>query len=358
MSTARQPSFSVVIPARNMANILRHTLPRVLDQTVRPLEVIVVDNGSSDGTSEMLARNFPEVLVLLEPIAGVGRARNAGMRLAHGDYIAFMDSDDFWDPHHLEVLSKIAKRFPNAGLIAASSGRWRVPLERLIDERRSAQVQRRLRRGVARWRPARRVNYFLLKRGNRNRYLVNSSTAAVRKDAVRQNKTEFPDLTNNEDLIFWNSLALVTEVAVSSTRTVRIAQHPSSATSSFRNARSNSYSIDCSAYKSRPLYQHLAANRENATLELLRSIDLYLDGFATGAWRSTLYLGLQQCAREACAQLVFPWRPQAILLRIIASIPIPIGSLFARGLQSFRPINRFGIPLSPFVVWSSSSEGV
>lgn len=356
MSTSRQPRFSVVIPARDMANTLRHTLPRVLSQSVRPLEIIVVDNRSSDGTSEMLARDFPDVQVVLEPVPGVGHARNAGIKLARGEYIAFMDADDFWEPHHLEVLSEIAQRFPNAGLIAASGGRWRVPLERLIYECPPARVQRGLRRGLDRWRRARRVNLFLLKAGNRNRYSVHSSTAAVRRDIVSQHKIKFPALKSNEDLIFWNSLALITEVAVSPARTVRIARHPSSATATFRNAGSSNHSVDCLAYKSRPLFEHLASNRESAASETLRSIDLYLDGIATGAWRSTLYLGLQHCAREACAQLVFPWKPQAMLLRLVASLPIPIGLLFARGLQALRPLGRYGIPLSPFVVWVSPSE--
>ena len=97
-----RPLVSVVIPTYNRARLVQEAVASVLAQSYRPLELIVVDDGSTDATGAALAGR-PEVRVLSQPHTGMpGQVRNAGVRLARGEYLAFLDSDDLWQPPKLE----------------------------------------------------------------------------------------------------------------------------------------------------------------------------------------------------------------------------------------------------------------
>ncbi|HTU95314.1 MAG TPA: glycosyltransferase [Solirubrobacteraceae bacterium] len=105
--TADAPAFSVVIPAHNAAATLRSCLRSVLAQSEAGFEVVVVDDGSSDG-SVALARSFtdPRLRVLERPAGGVSSARNAGISAARGEIVCFLDSDDLLLPRYLEVVAE------------------------------------------------------------------------------------------------------------------------------------------------------------------------------------------------------------------------------------------------------------
>lgn len=93
-------TISVIIPAWNSERYLREALNSVFAQTKQPFEVIVVDDGSTDSTCQV-ARAFP-VRYEYQDHAGAASARNKGLRLAQGEFIAFLDSDDLWLPQKLE----------------------------------------------------------------------------------------------------------------------------------------------------------------------------------------------------------------------------------------------------------------
>jgi glycosyltransferase involved in cell wall biosynthesis len=99
--------FSVVIPTYNRAELLRIALDSVFAQTFTDYEVIVVDDGSTDGTWEELQALGSRIHVLRQQNAGPGAARNLGVAEARGDYIAFLDSDDLWFPWTLEIYAEI-----------------------------------------------------------------------------------------------------------------------------------------------------------------------------------------------------------------------------------------------------------
>jgi len=108
------PDVSVVIPTYNRARWLRETVDSVLNQTCRPLEILIVDDGSTDDTESVCAR-FPEpVRYVRQPNAGVAAARNLGVRHAQGDWIAFGDSDDVWEPTKLAVQLAALEAHPGA----------------------------------------------------------------------------------------------------------------------------------------------------------------------------------------------------------------------------------------------------
>ncbi len=92
---------SVVIPCFNAERYIAATLRSVLAQSAVDLDVIVVDDGSTDASASLVAQHFPQVLLLQRGNAGVAAARNAGMAAARGDWIAFCDADDIWLPGKL-----------------------------------------------------------------------------------------------------------------------------------------------------------------------------------------------------------------------------------------------------------------
>jgi len=94
--------ISVIIPSWNRADRLAAALDSVYAQSLAPHEVIVVDDGSTDNTRELLSRHYPEVRYLYQQNNGVSSARNTGIMAASGDWIALLDSDDRWEPLKLE----------------------------------------------------------------------------------------------------------------------------------------------------------------------------------------------------------------------------------------------------------------
>jgi cellulose synthase/poly-beta-1,6-N-acetylglucosamine synthase-like glycosyltransferase len=119
-------NFSVVVPLYNKAPYVAAAVQSALDQTLRPLEVIVIDDGSTDGGAEVVhAIGDPRVRLIRQPNRGVSFARNLGIGLARGDWVAFLDADDWYHPEMLSSLQQAAAAVPEAGMLGA--GFRRVP---------------------------------------------------------------------------------------------------------------------------------------------------------------------------------------------------------------------------------------
>ena len=99
--------ISVVIPTLNRINTLERALDSVINQTYKPAEIIVVDNGSSDGTLKFLREQYPKITTLTENKVGVSSARNKGIKKSINQWIALLDSDDAWHPRKLEVQTSM-----------------------------------------------------------------------------------------------------------------------------------------------------------------------------------------------------------------------------------------------------------
>lgn len=106
------PGFSVIIPAYNAAGTLARALDSVLAQTYTAHEIIVVDDGSVDATAEVVARYGEKVRYLRQDNAGVSVARNHGARIASGDWLAFLDADDWYSPDRLKWHAQWIAREP------------------------------------------------------------------------------------------------------------------------------------------------------------------------------------------------------------------------------------------------------
>ncbi len=110
-------TISVIIPTYNRAACLARALDSVLAQSHAPHEIIVVDDGSTDGTRAMVEALDGAIHYLHQDNQGVSAARNAGIRRATGQWLAFLDSDDEWLPEKLERQLALARRFPSSRVI-------------------------------------------------------------------------------------------------------------------------------------------------------------------------------------------------------------------------------------------------
>lgn len=111
--------FSVIIPLYNKAPYVAKAIGSVLAQTFTDYELVVVDDGSKDDSAEMAAKAMagrPDCRLIRQENAGVSMARNNGVAASQGDYLCFLDADDWWEPTFLEEMSKLIAEFPDAGI--------------------------------------------------------------------------------------------------------------------------------------------------------------------------------------------------------------------------------------------------
>jgi glycosyltransferase involved in cell wall biosynthesis len=116
--------ISVVIPCHNAAKFVASAVRSVLEQTGFDLEVIVVDDGSTDGSAEVVEQAFPSVVVLRQRNQGVAVARNTGIARATHDWLAFLDADDIWLPGKLSAQWKRLASEPGARMAYTAWHVW------------------------------------------------------------------------------------------------------------------------------------------------------------------------------------------------------------------------------------------
>jgi len=115
---------SVVIPAFNRARVIGDAIDSVFRQGVADVQVIVVDDGSTDDTRAAVARYGPRLCYLHQPNQGSAAARNRGLEVATGRFVAFLDSDDVWLPGKLQLELALLARFPEADAVISDSEFW------------------------------------------------------------------------------------------------------------------------------------------------------------------------------------------------------------------------------------------
>lgn len=117
---ASAPRFSVVVPTYNRPDLLRQTIDSVLSQRFTDFELIVVDDGSTDDTPQLLQAYGDRLLAVRQGNAGQGVARNRGVEASRGQYLAFLDSDDFWLPWTLEAFDAALRNDGDPALLVGT----------------------------------------------------------------------------------------------------------------------------------------------------------------------------------------------------------------------------------------------
>jgi glycosyltransferase involved in cell wall biosynthesis len=193
--------FTVVIPLYNKAGYVQRALDSVFAQTVRPTEILVVNDGSTDGGDAIARRQTdPRVRVIDQPNRGVSAARNVGLEAAGEPFVAFLDADDCWRPGFLAAMQAAIATVPGAVLYAAG-------FELVAD----GVVQRRFAVAGPPAAGPREVDYFAVSR--REHPLHMSTTVVSRPAAVAAGG--FPEgVAFCEDWIFWGRMALAGRVVL------------------------------------------------------------------------------------------------------------------------------------------------
>ena len=121
--------FSVIISLYNKALYVRKALESVILQTYKDFELIIVDDGSSDNSLEVVKEHVGHIdnrwindrlTIIHQDNAGVAAARNNGVALSHGKFVCFLDADDWWEPTFLEEMDKLISEYPDAGIYASN----------------------------------------------------------------------------------------------------------------------------------------------------------------------------------------------------------------------------------------------
>jgi glycosyltransferase involved in cell wall biosynthesis len=190
-------TVSVIIPAFNVESSLVQCIESALDQTHRPLEIIVIDDGSTDDTGR-IARDFGDTIVYLKQSNhGQGAARNMGLQNAHGEFIAFLDADDYWRQEFLQRCIWFLNTYPEA--VAVSTGM----IVRMVDG--AEQIGPRCLRshdGITE--PTVLDNFFEFWADQDH---VRTGTVLIRRNIVESAGYQRADLRVSQDLEYWAYIA-------------------------------------------------------------------------------------------------------------------------------------------------------
>lgn len=190
--------ISVVIPLFNKRNTILRCIESVLNQITVPHEIIVVNDGSSDGSQEIVeSLTFHNLIVFNQENQGVSAARNKGIELASGDWIAFLDADDIWNREYLKEINTLSEQFPECNVLCTSYRLLRH--DGLIVPITLNSVPFQGIRGIL-------SNYFQV--ASRSNPPIFSSAVVIHREAITQ-VGGFPlNITAGEDLLTWARLAL------------------------------------------------------------------------------------------------------------------------------------------------------
>lgn len=192
-----QPLISVVIPAHNAELSLERCLQSVFEQEYPQIEVIVVDDGSEDSTSAIAQSYGDQIIFVSQENKGQGAARNHGIRLATGELITFLDSDDYWKPGFLKVCSAFLNEHPE---VVAVNTAFTIVLRDGTEKTAPILEETDLKDSV----PRVLEDFFAFWAKYDH---VRTGTCVMRTQTVRDLGGQCEDLRISQDLEFWGMLA-------------------------------------------------------------------------------------------------------------------------------------------------------
>jgi glycosyltransferase involved in cell wall biosynthesis len=190
-------AISVVIPAFNSTTSIRRSLDSVLDQSRSANEVIVVDDGSTDDTASKVQEYAPNVQYVAQANQGQAVARNHGLKLASGEFVAFLDADDYWLPGFLQTTTRFLNSNPDAIAVSVGSrvkkwGKSDALIPTFLNENSVEQ-------------PARILDDFFSFWAQHDH--VRTGSVLIRKRAIDEAGGQLADLRMSQDLEYWGYLA-------------------------------------------------------------------------------------------------------------------------------------------------------
>lgn len=293
------PAISVVIPAYNAERTLGETLQRALAQTLRDIEVLVIDDGSTDGTAQIASTTGdPRVRTISVSNGGVARARNRAIQAVSGEIIAFLDADDLWMPTKLERQLELMTARPDVGMCFTSTVR--------IDAA-STPLGLTTARGYEDWSEA-----LLL---GSNLVTGSCSSAMVRTVLARQTGGFDPRLSQCADWDFWLRLSQVTRFAAIDELLVLYRVHPGSMSNNVALLERDTFAVLDKFYGRPQSARYEPIRRKVYSNHWMICAGSYLHAAQPGQAIRCLVKGLRACPRNIGRPLGVPIRWSRRIMR-------------------------------------------
>lgn len=320
----KQPAVSVIIPLYNKERDVARAIGSVLAQTFADLEVVVVDDGSTDGGSCIVATfSDPRIRMVHQQNAGVSSARNRGIAEARTDVIAFLDADDEWKPEFLETIMRLRSLFPSCEVFATSY---------MLREAAGVCCTAAIRGIPAYPHEGILADYFHVA-AHSDPPICSSSVAATRKALLEIGG--FPEgISSGEDLLTWARLASRYAIAYS-TLPAAVFWMPADVHARPERFRNQEDVVG----------PELAALLETAPASLVQGIREYL-----ARWhemRAVIFLLLQDrgnCLKEILTVMRYG-RPNGklALLSLLACLPANVSAPLYHRLRNIRDKSRIAM---------------
>jgi len=294
------PKFSVIIPTYNQANFLKKAIESVINQTFNNWELIIIDNYSNDDTIEVVKQFHCEKIVFfqLKNEGIIAKSRNKGINESKGEYIAFLDSDDYWYPHKLETINSI---LDTGKLFVCHSEKW-------------IYINEPFKNRIVNYGPKRKSSFFsLLFNGN----CISTSAVVVSKKSLLQTSlfSELPTVITAEDYDLWLKLADINiEMTFSKEILGEYLLHPQS--NSNASEKNMSAILVCfNNHFNRKKYRGLFYN----ILRLRRVSSIYYVG-ARGLYNNKIYDKSKKLYLKSLFRWPFNYKAVICLLQLIFKI--------------------------------------
>jgi glycosyltransferase involved in cell wall biosynthesis len=212
-NTTKQPLVSVIIPAYNYAQYLGRAIRSCLAQTHKRLEIIVIDDGSTDGTAELIQSEFGgQINYLYQKNQGVSSARNTGMDHAKGEFITFLDADDYLTENSIELRLKAFADNQEIGIVISQNFT-------ISNGMTSPGHHRKYKRNMI----SDRLHEWLLRR-----QLTFATCSALIRSSLA-NQFQFPEhISNGEDIAYFAKILFMTQGYLLAEPTTVVFKHPDS----------------------------------------------------------------------------------------------------------------------------------
>ncbi len=292
--------ISVIIPLYNKRESIAHTITSVVTQSVAPREIIVVDDGSTDGSGEIvesLAAENPTIKLIRQQNCGVSAARNRAIEAAEGEFVALLDGDDAWSEDYIADICRLIERYPNCG--AYATGFY------VVDGEQRAVGDTPQREGI--------VDFFA--ESQRHYVLIPSATTLNRSLVLRLGG--FPEgMRMGEDQYLWTKIARTSKVCFSPTPRVEYSR-------SGENRSAAIYRPEQSHHSLEELYDPTASDLSNeylARVALGKALVQSVKGGTEEARRAINFFGYTRLHRRTLRKLQLlnalpvAWRASALNL--------------------------------------------
>ena len=295
--------ISVIIPLYNKRESITRTIASVVAQSYAPHEIVVVDDGSTDGSGEIvetLAAENPTIKLIRQHNCGVSAARNRAIEAAEGDFVALLDGDDVWRDGYLAEIQRIINTYPDCG--AYATGFF------VVDGAQRAVGDTPQREGI--------VDFFA---ESQRHYVLIPSATTLNRSLVLQ-LGGFPEcMIMGEDQYLWTKIARTSKVCISTTPLVEYSR-------SGENRSAAIYQPEVSRYSLEDLYDPTTSDQSNeylARVALGKALVQSIKGGTEEARRAIKFFGYTHLHRRALRKVRF-------LNALPVSMRAPILNLYNR----------------------------